>query len=152
MPTLQFEFPPTKDRYDNGFVCNICGSYVKRYTRKFNSNMAIAMIALLKHSNGKYVSLEKFLADHGYQRCGDASYLIHYGFLERKVGQREDGSPKNGMYRLTGRGVMFCEGKIKAAEKFKILHNHFEGFSGKDITIQDALGTKFNYQELMDAK
>ena len=44
---IEFDFPPMPDRFDNGFVCGVCGSYVKRYTRKFNSNMAIAMIALL---------------------------------------------------------------------------------------------------------
>jgi len=150
MSTLIFDFPPMPDRFDNGFVCGVCGSYVKRYTRKFNSNMAIAMIALLKHSKGKFVHLENFLNQHGYQRCGDASYLIHYGFLERRIGNREDGSSRNGEYKLTGRGVMFCEGKIKAAQKFKILHNRFEGFAGNDITIQDALGERFNYTELMN--
>lgn len=135
--------------YDNGFYCKHCGAYNKRYKRKFNSNMAVALIALYKNLGGDYVHLESFLASKGLKRCGDASYLRFYNFLEKKEGKRDDGSNRNGFYRITGLGCMFVEGKITAKETFLILHNRLEGFEGKEITIQDALGTKFNYSELM---
>lgn len=32
-----------------------------------------------------------------------------------------------------------------------IMDNEFKGFTGKDITIKDALGTRFNYSELINA-
>ncbi len=151
MPTIEFDFdtPVVEDRVSKGYVCSCCGSYVKMYCRSLNCNMAIACIALYRYSKGEYVHVEKFLSKHGYQRCGDFSYLRFYNFIEKKAGKREDGSTRTGLYRLTGLGVMWVEGKITAKSKFKILNNQFKGFEGKDITIQEALGVKFRYDELM---
>lgn len=142
-------FKPKKNNADDGYPCPHCHRLIKRYTRKLNSNMALAMIALYKYSKGEFVHLEKFLSKHGYQRCGDASYLVYYGFLEKRKGVRADGSERNGMYKLTGRGLLFVENKITASKKFKIMYNMFEGFEGDQITIQQALGAKFNFNELM---
>lgn len=132
-----------------GYRCSSCGGYVKEYCRSFNSNMAIALIALYKHTKGEYVHLEKFLAENGYQRCGDASYNRFYGLLEPFKGKREDNSPRNGYYRITGMGRMFVENKTKVFSKFKIQHNAFQGFEGKEISIHEALGEKFSYEKLM---
>ena len=133
----------------SGYICSHCGSYCKEYTRKFNSNMALCMVLLWKHKINGFVKVEDFLLEHGQKRCGDFSYLVHYGFLEKQKVKREDGSKKNGYYRLTGRGILFLEGKITAAEKFKVFQNKFQGFAGKDITLKDALGTKFNFDEMI---
>ena len=147
---LEFDFSAeTEDKRDKGYTCPCCGLFVKRYTRTFNSNMAIALIALYRYSENKFVHLEEFLQKHGYQRCGDAAYLVHYGFLEKKLGEREDGSKRNGHYKLTGRGLMFVEGKIKANKNFLIFNNKCEGFKGDMIDIFGALGNKFNYNQLM---
>lgn len=135
---------------ERGFVCQYCGSYCKLYKRSFNSNMALALTVLYK-SNG-FVHLEDEMAKRGFKRCGDASYLFWYGFVEKLPLKREDTSRRNGYYKITGRGMMFVEGKITAHAKFLMYNNKCEGFGGKDITIQDALGTKFNYQTLMNGE
>jgi hypothetical protein len=135
--------------YDKGFVCDCCGSYVRRYTRSFNSNMALALLLLYKFNIRGFVKVEDFLIQQGRKRCGDFSYLVHYGFLEKQIGKRNDGSNRNGFYKITGRGLMFCEGKLTAHEKFMILNNKFEGFKGKELSIKEVLGKKFNYDELM---
>lgn len=135
--------------YDKGFKCPHCGAFCKRYTRSFNSNMALALLLLYKFNIRGFVKVEDFLIQQGRKRCGDFSYLVHYGFLEKQVKKRKDGSNRNGFYKITGRGIMFCEQKIMAHEKFMILNNKFEGFKGKEITIKEALGKKFNYDEMM---
>lgn len=134
---------------DKGYICPCCKSFVKRYTRSFNSNMALCLILLYRENKNEFVKVEDFLIKKGHKRCGDFSYLTHYKFLEKKKGDRKDGSNRNGFYRLTSWGVLFCEQKIKAKKKFMILNNRFEGFVGEEIDILQALGTKFNYQELM---
>lgn len=134
---------------DKGYICQCCGCFVKRYTRSFNSNMAMCLLLLYKFNERGFVKVEDFLIRNGQKRCGDFSYLVHYGFLEKQVGKREDGSSRNGYYKLTGRGMMFVEGKLTAPEKFMILNNKFEGFKGREITIREALGKAFNYDELM---
>jgi len=132
-----------------GYTCECCGSYVKMYVRKFNSNMAFALLFLYRNQHKGFIHLENEMIAAGHQRCGDASYLRHYGFITAFEGERKDGSKRNGNYRITSFGIMFCEGKIKAAAKFKIQNNKFEGFEGEEIAIQQALGEKFNYSELM---
>lgn len=135
--------------YDKGFTCDCCGAYCKRYTRSFNANMAMCLILLYRFNINGFIKVEDFLIKNGQKRCGDFSYLTHYGYLERQKVKREDGSPRNGYYRLTSFGVMFVEGKINAREKFMILNNKFEGFAAGEIDIRKALGKKFNYDDLM---
>jgi hypothetical protein len=142
---LEVAFPDA----NKGYFCQCCGSYVKLYRRTFNCNMALALIALYRHTKGEFVKVEDFLTKHNYQRCGDFSYLRHYGFIEPLKEKREDSSQRNGFYRITGIGRLFCEGKEVAKEKFLIQNNKLLGFEGEDITIIDALGTKFNYSILM---
>ncbi len=135
----------------SGYYCSCCGQFVKEYSRKFNSNMAFALLFLYRNQHKGFIHLENEMIAAGHQRCGDASYLRHYGFITASDEPRLDKSKRNGLYRITGIGIMFCEGKLKAAAKFKIQNNTFKGFEGEEITIQQALGSKFNYQELMKA-
>lgn len=150
---LKFDFPNTPmipDKIkDKGYYCRDCGSFVKRYTRTFNSNMALALICLYKNKGSGFVHLEKLLAINGYQRCGDASYLRHYGLIEAMDKEREDGSKRNGFYQITDKGIAFVKGGVYVQQNFLIFHNRCEGFRGAHITIREALGKKFNYNELM---
>ena len=134
---------------DKGFVCSGCGSFVKRYTRTFNSNMAVALLCLYKNREKGFVHLEKALAGDKFQRCGDAAYLRHYNLIENLAGEREDGSKRNGFYKITQKGIDFVEKKIYVRKNFLIFHNQCEGFAGEHIAITNALGNKFNYSELM---
>jgi hypothetical protein len=135
--------------FEKGFVCEHCESYVKQYTRSFNANMALCILLLYRFNVRGFIKVEDFLIKNGQKRCGDFSYLIHYKFLERQEGKREDGSKRTGYYRLTSLGILFAEGKIGAKRKFVILHNKLMGFEGDDIYIKEALGKKFSYEELM---
>lgn len=146
MNQLTMTFPDAA----KGYYCSCCGGYVKTYRRSMNSNMAISLIALYRHTKGEFVKVEDFLIKNGYSRCGDFSYLRHYGFIEAFKGVRSDGSTKNGFYRITGVGRLFVEGKETTKEKFLIQNNKLLGFDGKDITIHDALGIKFDYNQLMN--
>lgn len=146
---IQFDTPPVVDPRDKGYICKCCGLFVKRYCRPLNSNMALALIVLYKSGLKDYVHLENLMAEKGYKRCGDASYLIYWRFLERLRERRPDNSTRNGMYRITPMGIMFVEGKIKAKARCYVFNNSWEGFTGEEINILDALGTKFSYADLM---
>lgn len=134
---------------DKGYVCDCCGSYVKRYTRSFNCNMALTLVLLRKFNIHGFIKIEDFLIANGRRRCGDFSYLVHYGLLEKMQGERKDGSKKNGYYKITGRGLMFADGNLKVPSKFMIFNNSFQGFKGENIGVKEALGKKFDYSELM---
>lgn len=132
-----------------GYKCYHCGSFVKEYTRSFNANMSLALICLYKHGKGKFVKVEDMLIEHGYKRCGDFSYCKYYGLIEPLKEKRQDGSSRNGFYRLTAYGCLFVEGKVKVVSKFKILHNACTGFEGEEIDIKQALGKRFDFNILM---
>lgn len=140
-------FDTLKDK--TGYTCECCGSYVKTYVRNMNCNMAILLVRLYKHNEMGFTHIEKFLSKHGYPRCGDFSYLTHYGLLEKKIGDREDGSNRNGFYKITGRGLAFVSGALTVHSKFKMFNGKFMGFEGEQIDIKTALGRKFDYAQLM---
>lgn len=61
--------------------------------------------------------------------------------MEAKIENREDGSKRNGYYRITGRwDLMFAECKLTVPKKVVLLNNKFEGFEGEEINIKQALG------------
>ncbi len=149
---LEFEFDPQpkkRQSVDAGYCCPHCHRLVKRYRRSINSNMAYVLLLLYKSGLRDWVKVEQWLIENGHQRCGDFHKLVLFGLLDKMVEERTDGSPRNGYYRLNGKSLLFVEGKLTVKEKAVILNGTFEGFEGKDITIQDALGVKFDYNSLM---
>lgn len=147
---LQFEFDNNgEDKRIKGYVCHCCNQFVKLYNRHFNSNMAVALIFLYRNREKGFIHLENEMKEQGYKRCGDASYLRHYRLIEAKKEDRFDGSSRNGMYKISGMGILFVEMKHTVKEIFSTFNNKCEGFSGKEISIVDALGTKFSYNNLM---
>jgi len=146
---LEFDFEPVEDKRIKGYVCQCCNQYVKLYRRTFNCNMALALIHLYRNMDRSFIHLEKSLQANGYQRCGDASYLRHYRFIEALNEERADGSNRNGMYKITSIGMLFVEGKMKARKHFLTFNNKCEGFEGKEIDIHEALTNKFSYADLM---
>jgi hypothetical protein len=143
---LEFDFFDKK----KGYTCQCCNQFVKVYTRTFNCNMGLALLHLYHQRDKGFVHLEKSLQEHNYQRCGDASYLRHYRLIEALHEDRKDGSKRNGYYKITGAGIMFCEMKSTVKKHFLTFNNKCEGFTGEEINIIQALGEKFNYKELME--
>ena len=136
--------------WNKGFTCPKCGSYCKQYTRRFNSNMSRALIELCKLNTREYVHLENLMRSKGYKRCGDASFLQHYRFIEQMPEVRKDGSKRTGMYRITINGILFVEGKSTVAAKFILKNNKLVAFTGPNVLISDTLGEAFDYSKLMN--
>ena len=134
---------------DKGYNCPCCGQYVRRYYRKLNCNMAVTMIALFRKKKFGFIKVEEFMRVNGYQRSGDFPYLVHWGLLEKMTGKRDDGSSKNGFYKLTDKGRQFVTEQITVPQTLIWYNGRAEGFEGREIGIRDALGKKFDYQELM---
>lgn len=134
---------------DKGYYCPHCGSYCKRYRRKLNANMAITMIAMYRKKKFGFIKVEEFMRVSGYTRSGDFPYLVHWGLLEKMDGKREDGSNHHGFYKLTDKGREFVMHRISVQQTMIIFNGTVEGFDGPEISIDQALGKKFNYREIM---
>lgn len=146
---MNIEFLTTKNDADKGFTCPCCGSFVKRYKRMLNSNMALVLIHLYCSGIKDYIHVEQFLNYKNLPRSGDFHKLVLWGLLDKKTTKREDGSGRNGYYKINQKSIDFILGLTKVQKKAIINNGVFEGLEGEFITIQDALGSKFNYAELM---
>jgi len=153
MAHLEFDFPEVKksNNADDGYPCPCCHRIIKRYRRTLNSNMALTLIHLYKSGVRDWVHVEKWLHENNHPRSGDFHKLVHWGLLDKLEEDREDGSPRNGYYRLNGKSLMFVEGKLAVPKNAKILNGTFEGFEGKQVYIKDCLNEKFNYETLMSS-
>ena len=105
-----------KDRFEDGVKCPCCDQMVKLYRRKLTSAMAYGLVLLCKASwEGNYVHVEDHFKklDIASSIRGDFPKLEKFGLIEKKPGNREDGSPRNGYYRIAQKGKDFIYGFVK---------------------------------------
>jgi hypothetical protein len=139
-----------------GVTCPCCGQLAKVYRRSLHSTMALALIMLYhhfkQHPRDRWVHVNAFLVKvrrHSSIAGGDAVKLRFWELLEREKSERDDGSDRVGRYRITDLGEKFVEGGV-AVPKYAYTYNQLLlRMSEQTITIQQALGKKFNYSELM---
>ncbi len=125
-----------------GTNCPCCGRFSKQYKRKLNSGMAQILIKIYKLFSNESVHLQnEFLHFKDIAIRNEYSKLKHWGLLEQ--GQL-------GYWRITDLGVQFVLGHIEIPRHIILFNNELLGFSGEKVTIQQALGDKFNYNELMN--
>lgn len=126
--------------------CPCCGRlYPKVYKRAMNSNIALTILRLYKHRKFDWTHIEDFLKENGYKRSGDFAKAQIFGLLIKKKGDKSDGNPNNGFYKLTGRGIAFATGALTVPKYAKIKDGEFLEFDGEEINIRQALGKAFNY-------
>jgi hypothetical protein len=142
--------------------CPCCGQHAKVYKRHITGAMACALIQIYKYywlnkwpadwlHVPRYLAGQKLPASvkaswHG----GDWSKLRFWKLIEPKADEeRADGSLRVGYYRITDLGRGFVERQIEVP-KFVFLYAQTTlGLALPYITIDDALGAKFNYTDLM---
>jgi len=136
--------------YKKGFICSSCGSYVRQYTRSVNASMALVLLLMWKHNKYDFFHVENWLKQIGQSGLrADYHKLRFWGLIEAKIEAREDGSKRNGYYKITNEGVQFASRKTTVQSKAVILHNKLQYFEGEQISIIQALGKKFDYNQLM---
>jgi hypothetical protein len=140
---------------DEGVVCPCCNQFAKCYRRKLNSSMVRGLIYVyhlykrLAWSAGVWLHLPQFFASHRICTSNDGSLLRHWGLIEPRPGVRLDGSKRVGYYRITTLGRAFVEKKA-TVPKFAVLYSQeLLDMEGPSITVDDALASRFSYEELM---
>jgi hypothetical protein len=78
---------------------------------------------------------------------GDFPKLRYWGLVVQKEGEIE--GVKTGLYRLTEKGVNFCENRIKVSRVAFVHNKVVKSFSEEQISIIDALDDRFSYRELI---
>lgn len=158
-PTLRIVRKDLFDKAQHKAVpCPCCQRLVKIYKRRFNSGMALALVYIYREymhvrSGGSdaWVHVERLLRDKKAPTGtrGDFHKLRYFGLIEQAEGMRADGSPRNGYWRITTKGILFVEERVKVPTYAIFYNQEMLALDGPDIGIRQALGTKFNYEGLM---
>lgn len=137
-----------RSKADKGAKCPCCTQYTKIYSRKLRGNMAKTIIRMYRTNKLDWVYLPS-IRDGAAPR--DDTLSSHWGLIEEAKEKRDDGG-RAGWWRVTEKGEAFIRGQIKVPKYVRLFDGRVLGFTGDDVSIFDALGTKFDYQELMNGE
>ncbi len=128
-------------------TCPCCGR-IARYRRvALSSGLAWFLIRLYKlglFSDGRWVHYSDAVS-RGSKKLGGLSYgdLRHWKLIE----PRYDAKP--GQWRLTHHGKLFVNGERSVEKRLLIFDGKVRKRSEETTTIKQALGTRFDYDDLM---
>lgn len=151
--TLAVERDRIKATRDEGTHCRACGQYCKVYPRRIHSTIAKTLIVMSR----KY-GLNYFHNNEIYQKIpnarGDFYKCVLWGLIEPKPfeGERDDGLSRNGMWRMTVKGIDFVSRQIRISKIVYLYDGKVLGFGAEEVDIVDCLKNKFSYEELMGKK
>jgi len=133
-----------------GVRCPCCNQHVKCQPRLLNSIMARVLIALYRADNGtgNSLHLQTVSAHAANHHGGDGAKLRYWGLIETDSRARGDGG-KAGFWRITPEGRAFVRGLSTVPKYAVVLDGACLGLEGPQIDIRDALGSDFNYDDLM---
>lgn len=144
-----------------GTTCLCCHQRTQLYVRKLTSSMIYGLMLIhrefKKHEEAgkalEWLHLENFFK--GLKDCpaairGDLPKMRFWGFIESCGGDKEDGNPNSGYYRITAAGSAFVSGATLARKAVKIYNNQFYGFDGPETDVFAVIKNKFDYKELMN--
>lgn len=135
-----------RSRLDEGAECPCCKQFAKVYKRPINSQMARWLIWLVleyKH-NQRWIDVKESAL-----RGGDYGKLAHWGLIE----QEQNTNPTkrtSGLWRPTAKGTDFVFEAVRVEKKVHLYDGRVMGFSGGLVSIRNALGKQFDYEELMN--
>lgn len=146
-----------RERVYKGEKCPCCLQMAKVYKRTITSAMAIALVHIYRRQ--MEIGLNEWMHVENYLKGvpnappslrGDFPKLRFWGLLEKKDETRDDGSDRNGFYRITPNGVGFVRGEILVHKYIYIYNQRPLKSDGVMVSISDALGEPFDYQKLMN--
>lgn len=135
-----------RPRVDKGLPCPCCKQFVKVYRRKIPGRAAADLVTLHRRHGNEWFRLIDAL---GQRHPADFTKLRYWSLIEPKQGRRDDGSERNGWWRVTDIGERFVRGEVSVPKYARLYDGRCLGLIGDPTTIHDALGKKFRYDELM---
>ena len=133
-----------------GVHCPCCGQMARDYRRKLNTIMARALIWLVRTSasGDEWVDIGLQAPRWFHRGGGEFAKLAHWGLIEERLIPSTRGGRTSGIWRPTDKGVSFARNEIAIASHVTLYDNHIVGISNTSITIRQALGEHFDFQEL----
>lgn len=156
--TLQKAIKFVEDNKDKGVHCPCCSQYCRVYKRKLSSSQAIALIEFYKATKNKkeYTHImdvvQKSVLFATKMNGGDFAKLVNWGLIQEMPKDYASIHKKtSGFWRLTEKGNLFVEGKLKVPTHAIFYKNEILGFSESESYIEKCLTNHFSYTELMSS-
>jgi hypothetical protein len=138
----------------NGIACPCCEQRAKLYKRPLNGSMAAMLIVLSHINNGNgWTYIEEWREKSGIKLNGGGDYgkLAYWNLVESMPVAPEQDKGSSGQWKMTKKGFEFSAGSIKVPSHALIYNNKVMGFSDKLVGINECLGKKFSYMEVMES-
>lgn len=133
------------DRFaSRGCVCPACGNYVRIWRRSMISTNAADLIRLVRLYDGRPLHVREF----SQQRNGNFAALVYWGLILPSESTDEK-KRRSGYWRPTPRGKEWARGEMKVPRYILTRDGHLHGYEGPFINVVEALGRRFDYQELL---
>lgn len=141
------------DNWSEGVRCPCCSKHVQLYRTRLNAPMARALLLIngapaQAYENG-WLHVENYFVHIDITIKGVHGKLKHWKLLEQKENNDEPEKNKSGYWRMTDLGRDFAEGKVTVHEAVYLYLDKVRGRDEVAISIKQALGVKFDYDELM---
>ena len=143
-------------RVREGEECPCCKRLAKVYKRKLNSGMAYLLVILFRLRGFQPTHINDFIGEQKLSASMVGGVLLHqWGLLDDVPEEGPQEKYKSGIYRVTSLGAQFVKGQVRV-RKYICLYNNqrirsYEEDVLETVSIQEALGDKFDYQELLAA-
>lgn len=138
-----------------GCICPCCGQLAKTYKRKLHTSMALTLINMYKYDQQDeegWIFVKDFLRLNKLKNSHDWTLLRYWGILEEKPKSKDQKTKTSGYWRITKKGYLFVTNQIYVQKHIYIFDTKLLAFSDEETTVVEALGNKFNYEELMQEK
>lgn len=132
-----------------GHTCPLCSQHAQVYRWSLYSTAAHALILLLKLGAATKPVHTRQLKEKGHRGQGDISRLRLWGLVEEERVRREDGG-RAGFWHITPTGERFARLQASIPKYVHVYDTRALSYSGEPVSIEDCLGTKFNYRDLME--
>jgi hypothetical protein len=137
-------------KLEEGAECPCCRQRAQAYCRKLNSGMAASMVWLYQSyaRMGYWGWVDTGKAPKYILRSREWGKLAHWNLAKAKP-NNDKAKKASGLWKPTPYGMSFARGLGRVPSHVHLYDNKVLGFSGDEISVVEALGSKFDYEELM---
>ena len=141
--------PDIKAACDKGTYCTHCGRWAQKYRKGLCSEVARFLIRLYvaQQNHDRYYTTRELLPRDN-KASTEGVTARHWGLID-VAGTHNSGNAPVGSFHLTDLGRRFVMGVEHVRSHAFTYNNELLGLDGKLVSIQDVLGKKFNYDDLM---
>ncbi len=133
--------------WEKGVKCPCCGQLVRKWNKPLIGTAVADLIRLVRiyEDKGEPIHISSFTA----QRSNFYT-LSYWGLIEKGEIEVDAKKRSSGYWVPTQQGIDFVHRKKRVLSIAETYNNILVGFSGKGVDVKEALGKKFDYEELMN--